>query len=653
MGLVLGLLCMTYVLSQSSYKFPQKFDKTYNFHPEAALTQFGEEKDDARKKAIEKYIINFVYSEQYKFDNNQIYMNWNEAEVYLIKLLDSLFDKKTRNQRLDIFMQRSHYSNAYASRYGNIYFNIGMLCEAEDEAFLATILSHEAAHYLLGHKVKELEMRERIFGSGASDYSRMADFYKSFQKYELQADSFSIEKVVSKKLDFESVMKWHESQNAQEDVFYNDRTFKNMLSASSLSAPDFKKKKALKYNAFASHPSYLQRFENFKRSLDNCEPCEKRFFVDSVYFFKLRRAANEERKKISFERCDFNSCLFLVFKEYLNNNKSVKNYYYLMECIRRLIYSKPDLKDVGFLTEYIDDSELGKYNSVLHKPDYLFSSFEEYELFKGHPFISNSIKPFESYKDAFLYFAKEALSKGINEANLSLGLFYFSEDKKDSVKKYLNQYVSNGNGSAIDLAKSILKTGAPSVNKGKQVIIYNNVSHYTGTDFNYYLALKKKNSNSNVVKALVSDTSRTSIIMVNELLGSSPEQLYTIQKIIASITSLYSNDDIEMCKKIRLTSHFPGETDDIPMKFKKNFLIYSPEWYTWMVESRYDKILYLDFIYQYKEYMKDEEYYNNYLGYYLDINVSRPFFKDPLRSGFVRKKKDIEMWAEINEFLYK
>ena len=216
---------------------------------------------------------------------------------------------------------------------------------------------------------------------------------------------------------------------------------------------------------------------------------------------------------------------------------------------------------------------------------------------------------------------------GLNEANLSIALYYYSVSKKDSTEKYLQNYISNGNGLSIEFAKELLQYKTPHLQKGKTLILYNSIGTYTGPDFNYYLSVQKKKSNSLVKKILLTDTTTTNLVMLNELLASAPQKLHTMQKLLYVMTNLYDNDDIDMCKKVRLTSNYPNENAVLSDKFKKHILIFAPEWHTWLKENRYDKVFYIDMIYQYKEYMKEEEYYNNYIGYYIDVNSQRPYFK--------------------------
>lgn len=188
--------------------------------------------------------------------------------------------------------------------------------------------------------------------------------------------------------------------------------------------------------------------------------------------------------------------------------------------------------------------------------------------------------------------------------------------------------------------------------KARALFVYNNTSVYQGFKFDYYLSLKRKEWNEVIKEKFTKDTAHVDFVLVNELFGSRPNYLYDIQKLIHTVFTLYSEDDIEACKKIRLTSHFAGEEREPPQWNKKLLLIYAPEWYSWFKERNYSKLFLVDVIYQYPKMDGAEESYNNYTGYYLDVNQDRPYFRDAARSGFKTKQKEKEIHNELYSFLY-
>jgi hypothetical protein len=148
------------------------------------------------------------------------------------------------------------------------------------------------------------------------------------------------------------------------------------------------------------------------------------------------------------------------------------------------------------------------------------------------------------------------------------------------------------------------------------------------------------------------DTSKARIVFVNELMGTKPADLYSYQKLEDAITSLYDETDIGIFKKPRLTSRETMDEQALSRRINKNLLIYAPEWYKWMKDNGVSKVFDAEIVYQYRDYIKDDEYYNNYMGYYVDVNAPRPYFKDGIRNGFIRKQKEDEMAKDFSNFLF-
>ncbi len=650
--LVFFLLKSCFYFSQKAYQFPDKISPVYNFKAaEAGNEILKDAKSDAEKASSEFYISMYIYGEQSNFDMNKIYLDWPDVEGYFIKVMNKVLPKEQNKKNLDIFLKRSAVSNASATRFGNVFFNIGMICEAENEAFLAHIIAHEAGHYFFKHMIRQQKMQEDVFKTRNVDL--YVDYRKLGRNLEIQADSFALSAMKKANYSTESVREHFENENLKERINQFSVSYKNMLKASSMPTDELKRKKQAQVNAFLSHPSTLERYDHVKSLsiADTIHP--KNFLVDSLFFFKLKKIANDERKKICFEKCNFNDCLQYSFLDYLYEPKNIKNLYYIIESLRRIIYSKPELAKTGFLTEYIDDSELFKYNkSILYKPDYIFSGLKQYNELKNHSFFNATEKPFNTYAEAFIFFSNEALKLKFNEANFSLGMYYLAEKKQDSCKKFMDAYVKTGPGLNSELAKNIFDKGKPSIPKGKLFILYDNTGTYTGYDFNYFLLNEKKKYNDVIKNDLSTDTSKTSLLILNELVANAPKKLNTIEKITYAINALYNEDDIEMCKKIRLTSKYAGEDKPIPDIFKKHILIFAPELYSWYKENGCDRLLYVDQVSQYSEFMKEKEYYNNYIAYYLDVNSERPYFKDAVRNAFTRKQSQKEITKELISFLY-
>lgn len=170
--------------------------------------------------------------------------------------------------------------------------------------------------------------------------------------------------------------------------------------------------------------------------------------------------------------------------------------------------------------------------------------------------------------------------------------------------------------------------------------------------FNYYLARERKRNNKEIEKQLQLDTLKCKLVFINTLTGAKPAELYEYQKLEYLLGSLYNDEDIEIFKKPRLNSRETMDEIELSRKQNKNLLLYAPEYYTWMKNKGLSKIFDAEVIYQYDEFMGPVEFYNNYTGYYADVNAARPYFKDGVRNGFVRKQTDSEIAKDFHAFLF-
>lgn len=657
------LICLLALssFSQKQYKFPEKFNSFYDFKPDEAYKQILKNtKSEEEKKSKEFYAINYFYGEQFQFDYNHVYMDWVDVENYCIKIMEKVLPKSVQRRNLNFFLERSIEANAGASRFGNIYLNIGMLSMAENEAFLAAVLAHEAGHYFFNDIISTKEEYSKVkqyntyFGYGYLNRQDIATYYKMKREQEYQADTFAISCLVRAGINLKPLLDYQEENDIREQIVLKSRSYKNMLKASSLTEQEIVKRKSKGSNPYSTHPSSLERFEIVKSANEKCQSCSQNFFVDSVFFGRLRNIAREERKRICFEKGIFDGCSAFSIIDYMYEPKNLKNLYYLVESLRRQLVIHPELSGKGFLTDLVDDNFLYYNNkSIFHKPEFILDNYGLYEALKDHRFVKEPGKEFETYAQGFLFFAHEARKLNLNEANLSLGLYYQYLSKKDSSIKYLQNYVNNGNGLYTELAESILKAGRPSIAKGKTLFLLNNIGNYTGYTFNYYLVKQRKqNFNESWHQLFGKDSLKMDFVLVNELVGNNPNKLQDMKKLMSAVFALYDEEDIQKFKKIRLTSQYAGEDRANATTCHKHLFTYAPEWFTWFKEHGYDKLFLGDIVYQYSEHTSSTENFNTYTGYYLDFNLNRPYFRDASRVGTHFKEKESEMQKDLYSFLY-
>ncbi|MGZ4087553.1 MAG: M48 family metallopeptidase [Bacteroidia bacterium] len=89
----------------------------------------------------------------------------DEITGYLNRLADILLANNTalRNQ-LHIYTLKSSLVNAYSYDKGYVFIDVGLIAQAESEAQLAYILTHEIAHYIKQHNINEYVVEKKIDG---------------------------------------------------------------------------------------------------------------------------------------------------------------------------------------------------------------------------------------------------------------------------------------------------------------------------------------------------------------------------------------------------------------------------------------------------------------------------------------------------------
>lgn len=130
----------------------------------------GKEKDKA---------IKTVYLTEANFEIEKIVKSGNtlindEITKYLNKLKDIVLSNNAElKSKLNIFTLKSTVVNAYSYDKGYIFFDVGLIAQAESEAQLAYILCHEISHYTKKHNiqgyVKNRQLEREVYEGKSTD----------------------------------------------------------------------------------------------------------------------------------------------------------------------------------------------------------------------------------------------------------------------------------------------------------------------------------------------------------------------------------------------------------------------------------------------------------------------------------------------------
>lgn len=157
------------------------------------LTILSSEKYQMKKESIEEDLKRSERKEQSDFllestfNIDQLLLNgkvlFNDPlTLYVQKVLDNIISKDDSiYQKLQVYVVKSPYVNAFATDRGALFINVGLLAQLSNEAELAYILCHEIIHYREKHNMTGYIEYERIH-KGKGNYRRSTESEKILEK---------------------------------------------------------------------------------------------------------------------------------------------------------------------------------------------------------------------------------------------------------------------------------------------------------------------------------------------------------------------------------------------------------------------------------------------------------------------------------------
>jgi hypothetical protein len=134
---------------------------------------------DLNKSKEKDKNIKTVYLTEANFEIEKIVKSGNtlindEITKYMNKLKDIILsDNPALRSKLNLFTLKSTVVNAYSYDKGYIFFDVGLIAQAESEAQLAYILCHEISHYTKHHNiegyVKNRQLEKEVYEGKSTD----------------------------------------------------------------------------------------------------------------------------------------------------------------------------------------------------------------------------------------------------------------------------------------------------------------------------------------------------------------------------------------------------------------------------------------------------------------------------------------------------
>jgi predicted Zn-dependent protease len=239
------------------------------------------------------------------------------ATGYLQGVMDRLYPEF--KGKIHVHIYDSTQLNAFALSNGSVYINIGLLARMENEAQVAAVLGHEAAHFIDRHSFRQRVSAKNLsaFAVSGIPFSSLAAI-SSISGYsrglERDADQKGYERLVKAGYD-------------PRDVYKIFQRLADEVQALGTKEPYF----------FSSHPKLLERIETFKelaathKGGGRLGTEEYNRVMQSIRLEALRKDMGQDR---------FRSVILVMEDKNLRRYYPAAGYYYLGEA-----YMRRDQKD--------------------------------------------------------------------------------------------------------------------------------------------------------------------------------------------------------------------------------------------------------------------------------------------------------------------
>lgn len=470
------------------YEFPMRRPADYNYRAYEEYERMLNHKTVVMSRTeFKRFSERSVFGKERMLRSGQVYMGLYEYESYLKEVYYKVYPT-AKEELHDVFIGYNPYFNAFTIFDGTVKVNIGLLAEIEDEAGLAVILGHEAAHYEQRDVLRDyytlLGKHDRKDRNEHLDLGH--EFAHKSREQETKADSIGYLMAAQAGYDLRSGM--------ANFIRYLDveRAAETNLQPSGLSQvkkSETEDDESLDNDALRSHPLTKERIalldSIYIPSLNPEEP--KRYIVSEEKFKALRAYARCESLRLLAERNENSRCAELAFKYYLQEPENETYLYHLLESIRRLGFEFKDLGQKLFLadryTEQLNDS-----TGILGQLDLLYANEDFLSQINIDELIDQSVIEFKTYHEAFEFFAKRIPENSSPEFLLTQALYYYKDSERS--KAFLLEYRAMPDAKHKDFAKALgSKKLMKSMRRNNEhLVLVNNIEfvdgHYWGFHHN-------------------------------------------------------------------------------------------------------------------------------------------------------------------------
>jgi hypothetical protein len=534
------------------FNFPDTIPSAYLFDVKKEYLEASDfNRKGVSRRDIERYAEAVSYGKQELFASGFVYIGWDSLESYLNDVLRLVLpDELKPNQNIHIYPTRDPDYNAFCIHDGSLFLNIGLLADVENEAALAIIIGHEISHFL-NDDVKEgyfKSMKLYTRRNRNANYTLKLSKARFDRSIESRADSlgfilaenagYDISYGISNYLTFKNLEQYERSKKKQMKLV-------NASKQDTAVKSDSAEVKAIE-DLLASHPDLTTRIEflnEFMHSPDR-KNGKQIFLVDQTAFKLLQQKAKLESISILLNSNDYKECVKRSFIYYLLDPDNDNYVYYLLESLRRLMYTDPRIATKEFLSD--ENRRNPKGEGILHSLRLLIPDNQKYNRIKDTTILDTLNIAFETYEEAFKYFENIALKRKISETFLTLGLHYHSID---SIRRnYLTEYLSYGKVRYRKFAESLLKDSLMQSleNNKRELVLFDKISfvedHFYGYHDRVVLAESRSPGYTSRMNMMVEkEFPKINIVEIEKWYGNNFRKKIILSEVIYS-TFLFNKD---------------------------------------------------------------------------------------------------------------
>ncbi len=582
----------------SGYSFPDTIPSKYIFDVKKEYYKYSvNPPEGVKQKEIERFAEIESYDKQDLFTSGYVYLNWQELESYVNKILQQILpDSLNSKKNIHIYITKDPESNAFAIHDGSLFLNIGLLADVVNEAGLAIILGHELTHYLYEDAKNDFLKSLKLYTkkNRNNNYSLGIKHAKYSRSLERRADSLGF------------IL----AENAGYDIFYGISNFMQFKEEEKIESQIKKESHLVNISKnsdkikdslspsltdlFSTHPDLADRISYLDKYIKSAErrKGKKDYIVDKELFLKFQETAKLENLNILLSQNDFKDCATNAFVYYLFDPTNPNYLYFLLESTRRAIYVDKKLKKQGFLSDNFVKFKKGK--SILHNLHVLIPDSIRYSKIKCLVLTDTAHIPFETYDEAFKYFSKLAIDNKINESLLTIALYYSDNDSLKS--KYLKEYCAIDGVKQKDYATSLLNNSIyDDLSKNsKEIILLDNISfiedHFYGLHDRLILAEQKSPAYIYVLKNMLSKYfPKYNLVELNKLSYDNFKAKMDYEQAISATTFCLKKEK----KDTTNTVYFKKEKTEEEQKPVDLFIL-NPDYWNTFKKSGLKSISYLE-----------------------------------------------------------